>query len=116
MNPVDILTKAIAKSILGGWDILERSERNGFTVQEDIYGNYYIAWSDDPEDDEAMAQSYQEVIFNHDFAKALWGDPWANFTDGRSGDTISGAFINWKGHLINMVVSENPIEYLGSNS
>lgn len=59
--------------------------------------------------------SEEQIIFDHDFAKALWGDGWANFTEGQSGDLFSLQAPNWKGHLMNMVISVNPINYLGKN-
>jgi len=59
---------------------------------------------------------YESWLFDHDFAKALWGDPWAFFTDGQSEDTIGGNFINYLGHLANMAVHPDPVVYLKANS
>jgi len=60
--------------------------------------------------------SFYELIFNHDFAKALWGGGvYANFYAGKHGDTIDFKGLNWQGHLINMVIADDPIKYLGEN-
>lgn len=45
--------------------------------------------------------SYNDVIFNHDFAKALWKD--------------DGSFLGhlrWGKHLQEMVIADNRLEYL----
>ncbi len=58
----------------------------------------------------------------HDFAKALWGEEesaevitrWhrqSNIKDDFIGDLIP----NWKKHLQQMVIAEDPIKYLGDN-
>lgn len=44
----------------------------------------------------------EEIIFNHDFAIALWGEK-------RVGDTFLG---EWQYHLQQMVLEEEPIKYL----
>ncbi len=94
-----ILEKAIQKAIEGGWKMPE--------------------WIDDcAEDSNYLPHSqylYPTIIFDHGFAKALWGDSWANFIEGQSGDLFSLQAPNWKGHLMNMVISVNPINYLGKN-
>lgn len=94
INSKEVAVKAWEKAIANGWDGKLK----------------YVSFNKG----EALVSPYN-FIFNHDFAKALWGDPWAFFTEGVSGDTIGGNFINWKGHLINMVVAENPLEYLSEN-
>ncbi len=50
-----------------------------------------------------------EIIFNHEFAKAFWGE--------RQNERIeNGRFympqLGWKHHLMMMVVDENPIDYM----
>ncbi len=60
------------------------------------------------------------AIFNHDFAKALWKD--VDFdptdTDLWEGDGYTSALFHgeaWQFHIQNMVIADDPIEYLGEN-
>ena len=48
--------------------------------------------------------SYTDILYGHDFTKALWGEP--NSTTLEPG---------WKFHLSHMVIADNPIKYLGEN-
>lgn len=56
------------------------------------------------------------VIFNHDFAKALWGEEYIGWD-------ISDVYFKkhriasqaWQFHLQQMVIADDPIEYLGEN-
>lgn len=75
---------------------------------------------------------YKALIFNHDFAKAIWGEdrrgsrpdvrPAASFN--RMGRIIprAGFIVNqtikihgWQYHLSHMVVAEDPLAYLSDN-
>jgi hypothetical protein len=129
MKPSDkeILEKAIQKAIDGGFgQPADRSLKNSWFVD---YGEEF-----DSIHDGLMVKCYDEVcnvesiIFNHDFAKALWGEEpadkiipgWEDYSDEepmyRSYDDpalFTGA--NWKYHLQQMVISEDPIKYLGDN-
>lgn len=97
MSNKEILEKAIAKAIKGGWTDGEKYRKE--MSKAVVVPMYYV----------------RSFVFDKDFAKALWGDPWAFFAVGRSGDTIGGNFINYLGHLANMVVADDPIKYLGDN-
>lgn len=60
---------------------------------------------------------YFELIFNHDFAKALWGDnPKIWETDDSyldNDDPSDNGFIwNWQYHLQQAVIAEDPIVYM----
>lgn len=53
----------------------------------------------------------EAFIYRHDFAKALWGDkPYYRF----DGDTLETPK-QWQYHLQQMVISDDPIKYLGDN-
>jgi hypothetical protein len=65
-----------------------------------------------------------DIIFGHDFAKALWGeedtpyDTWSNrkYSAGGGGpdeDWYDGQL--WEFHLQQMVIAEDPVQYLGEN-
>lgn len=109
MSNQQILEKAIQKAIINGWDILDRSESNGFILRKDAYGNPFVAWTSDPKQEDAFAQNYMEIIFNHDFAKALWGE-----MKGKDGPCPL-IFSGWKYHLQQMAIADDPIKYLGEN-
>lgn len=91
-----ILEKAIQKAIDGGHKLPDWAQGNLHYAQYALmHGNVY------------------SVIFNHDFAKALWGDEyWEEYT-------FNGEYATpkptWALHLQQMVISEDPIKYLGEN-
>lgn len=85
-----ILTKAIQKAIDGGWD---KSLDDTITITR--YG------------------SVLDIIFNHQFAQALWGEVKQHKDE--QGITSYDHTTGWKYHLRNMVIAEDPIEYLGQN-
>lgn len=51
------------------------------------------------------------IIYNQDFAKSIWGDLETVF---KHNDSVIKD-IPWKFHLRNMVVSDDPIKYLGEH-
>lgn len=57
---------------------------------------------------------YYRVIFNHDFAKALWGDNEVIVYSDTYED-IHEYLPNWQYHLQQMVIANDPIKYLGEN-
>lgn len=65
-----------------------------------------------------MRFNYPEIIFDHDFAKALWGDN-LNVTEQihhwASGDVTRAMLKNWQLYLQQMVIAEDPIKYLGEH-
>lgn len=100
MNDKEILKKAIQKAVDGGWKDTGIGERILIT-------NEHI-------NPEVVERLGRELIFNHDFAKALWGDDKPTAT--QSGSTITIGFKHgWKHHLRAMVVADDPIKYLGEN-
>jgi hypothetical protein len=96
MSHKEILEKAIQKAVDGGWD-----------GTPDPYGE----------------TSIYDLIFNHDFAKALWGE--AHTSDrmplpnehGYEGSITPSTPVTrlWEYHLQQMVIADDPIEYLGEN-
>lgn len=119
-----ILTRAVYTAIAGGWDIYAFMDAPGEGTQ------YYIS----PNDDYLIlplarggsnAKNIQLVIFNHDFAKALWGDEdheafggYDNFGSEEcyrcKGATTSPEKC-WQFHLQQMVIADDPIKYLGEH-
>lgn len=113
----EILEKAIQKAIDGGWKLGWMDRRPVVS-----WGAQYA--TDYDEGEGVMVFGYhaksnasqwffplKELIFNHDFAKAVFGDePYYRF----DGDTLDTPR-QWQYHLQQMVIAEDPIKYLGEN-
>jgi len=91
----EILEQAIQKAIDGGWDHHVISRPGSFTAIE--ISNSFSLIYDQP----------FETIFNHDFAKAFWGE--------HDNQMAMTAQPNWQYHLQQMVIADDPIKYLGEN-
>lgn len=102
MTNQQILTKAIKKATNNGWKF-----REGYVFLDDwktpapLKSVQFLETATG----EVWHIPYQGIIFNHDFAKALWGDA----EHGQS------QLENWQEHLQQMVIAEDPISYLGSH-
>lgn len=120
MNNSEILEKAIQKAIDGGLPF-DRS----WSI--DPSGRWVIINLPSGEDSiRSITHPYEQVIFNHDFAKALWGidkhDIEFPLDDYGSKDcgNCKGSFLDsptrcWQYHLQQMVIAEDTIKYLGEN-
>lgn len=123
MTNQEILTKAIEKAIANGWKtpasnfhVSEWQKKDGLprlnnsTVKLGIYFDVSNQLGGD-------IYHVGDLIFNHDFAKALWGNA---ITDASTGETLyqtrhwSKPAI-WKERLQEMVIAEDPIKYLGEH-
>lgn len=83
MTNQQILERAIAKAIDGGWEPYKPETKSIYT------------W----------------LIFNHKFCKALWGEEYPSKVEA----AINRDFPCWKRRLQEMVISEDPIAYLGEH-
>lgn len=130
MSNQQIFEKAIAKVIDGGWSPGREDRR---TVVS--WGAEYS--KDFDEGEGVMIIGYHAkseasmwffpintLIFNHDFAKALWGEELVtpkytkllrkqNLWWGVENCSFDGAL--WQYHLQMMVIAPDPIKYLGDN-
>lgn len=96
MTDKETLTKAIQKAIDGGW-------KTGVLGIKDLGQDFVSAEAHN------LLFEYgrlEATFFNHDFAKALWGD----YTN-----DVNYPQYSWQYHLQNMVISDDPIAYLGAN-
>ncbi len=106
MTDKEILQKAI-----------EKAEKNGF--------DYRHAFEMRPEDEAIWyLNSYHVLIFNHDFAKAFWGNQEHCYLDCSTVDNCQycSAYIEeyeytvgiycWQQHLSDMVLTKEPLKYL----
>lgn len=121
MTNQEILEKAIQKAIDGGW----KTEHPELHVDDDGYGDLSIGFAITADDSDLTwwsedydVLSVNDVIFDHDFAKALWGhEPVGasvayDYTNGRHYNT---PVPKWEAYLQQMVIAEDPIKYLGEN-
>lgn len=105
MTNQQILEKAINRAIAGGWqspsqDLVFSTARQ---FGRSTMAGYYV----------------NGIIFNKEFAKALWGNEkdWntaeCEIDDGTG---YSGYLVPlWQGMLQQMVIADDPIKYLGEN-
>ena len=107
----EILEKAIQKAIDGGWNNIEGFKPinlGGKDVGLEYAGSVAIVQP-------------SAMIFDQSFSKALWGDtgegaviPDETFID-NTGTIFRIKRPLWKTHLSRMVVSSDPIKYLGEH-
>lgn len=102
MSNNEILERAISKAIDGGWKIIKRP----------TYVLYVKFGKPTADLINERPEWLHEVIFSHDFAKALWGEEPNDITNGDD-DLFKAPW--WKYHLAHMVIADDPIEYLGEN-
>lgn len=97
----EIIDRAVEKAFANGWKPTTPDDKTGGQLCDVEDTRSY--WDYDIWPNEAA-----HIIFNHDFAKALWG------TEGVMGDYgISG--LAWIVHLQQMVIADDPVQYLGEN-
>jgi hypothetical protein len=117
MTNQEILTKAIQKAIDGGWDCVIKTDAHGRKIKCNVPGTWCHNWP-------------STIIFNKDFARALWGEGPCCLTCGctevskskRKGwsDTCEGCIepqfsVLWKWHLRQLVIADDVLAYLGEN-
>lgn len=118
MSDIDhkaILERAIQMSIDNGWQPPFEEPLQGFTISTDKINDThqlepYVLFELDGETD--WATGIPNLIYNHEFAKALCGDEPIKEYFGMSCTVTSPAFAF---HLQQMVISPGPIKYLGDN-
>lgn len=94
MKDKEILEKAIQKARARGWTNKERWIESGWEPN-DIEQGIHLP-----------------LIFNHDFAKALWSKQCKN-AGGDHG--TEGCIPWWRYNLQQMVIADDPIKYLGEH-
>lgn len=110
MTKQQILTKAIQKAIDSGWefDNLDKWNVTAFHNEDTVMNNWYQYVF--TLRDNTVVIDAERIIYDHDFAKALWGEEdLMLITEDRSWKQP------WQHHLQQMVIAENPIAYLGAN-
>lgn len=112
MSHKDILERAITKAIDGEWS----GEASG-----------HMFWSEEPlriaDQIDSSGECLNDLIFNHEFAKALWGEELHHETfivpkelnKRFAGSRHLDVKPIWQYHLQQMVISDDPVRYLGEN-
>ncbi len=106
MTNKEILEKSITKAIEGGWRdewFLNRLNDYEWNDKE----NGWFDW-----EHHVLATDF---IFDHDFAKALWGSKREHMKAITVNGKGSYSKPAWKYHLQQMVIAEDQIRYLGEN-
>lgn len=118
MTQEQILKKAIEKAVQNGWDMFGLRNKDGDDTFWKVYFPTLIIHTRDDDGDIIDAENFrlEEIIYNHDFAKAFWKDtkdwpskilyPYIQGYEWEFDDPI------WKAHLMRMVLEEDTISYL----
>lgn len=109
MSNKEVLTKAIEKAIANGWKGLRGIIYSGASFTPDFQAEMYM-----------IANRPEEIIFNHDFAKSLWGEElverYSGLTEEEYGPSRHEYALilipRWQYHLKEMIVDDEPIKYL----
>jgi len=111
MDNEKILNKAIKIAKRNGWKpSTYLSNYEHFSYHDTEYGAP-AGWFDYED-----SLELNTVIFNHDFAKALWGEELEYVYINRGGGKpLEESLPRYKFHLQQMVISNDPIKYLGEN-
>lgn len=124
MTHQQILEKAIQKAIDGGWNLIGaeypiRYELRGITSNMQAFHGFLHV--DGHKTSHSQPLIVSDLIFNHDFAKALWGEKPVTFMQTHmqelwsANEDLTFDGTRWQYHLQQMVVADDPIKYLGEN-
>lgn len=104
MTDTQTLRKAIEVALKNGWKIGDKAQWNGVTD--------FITFDFDLECSDKWHQfKVRDILYDHNFAKALWGNQRLLET-GLLGEPIAQPQYLWQYHLQQMVISDDPIAYL----
>lgn len=93
----------LEKAVKGGWTLAHRGTTL-WNIPE--LSHFLVSMNETP-----------MVLFNHDFAKALWGEMPIDMSDSATGMSINlNTEPAWKTHLQRMVISPDPIKYAWEHS
>lgn len=127
MTNQQILEKSIQKAINGGWKFNGDAEIIRFNLPWDhpvhttrtIGRNIHLELKTKHGNAGTAVFDYIAIIFNHDFAKALWGEDEVRYRDIYPHDEWNASELlhncAWQYQLQQMVIADDPIKYLGDN-
>lgn len=119
MSHEEVLVSAVEKATARGWefDNLDKWHWSAIKETDTVMNNWYYFL--------ITYQNYEKfidaerIMYDHDFAKALWPDGYgvSGTVDPRvvSIATAKPLIPLWQRHLMEMVIANDPIKYLGEN-
>lgn len=129
MTDKEALTKAIEKAVAGGWmpygswDLKDKRSVKSWELIDNVESYTILGW--ESLGIEVVWQGggsdylrLPQLIFNHNFAKALWGDlpgTIARHVDENGQQRDGQVILEWQYHLQQMVIADDPIKYLGDS-
>jgi len=120
MTNKEILANAIKKAVDNGWNGGGYDTSAVFNYDEYSGSTIHIMTCQAGSLKSFIYHSIVEIIYNHSFAKALWGDG-SKVMMGSAPNHFESDGILWLGgapweyHLQHMVISDDPIKYLGEH-
>jgi hypothetical protein len=109
MKKAEILDQAIRKATDNGWDFLGHIKSRYHSWRPGTFPGQHDFRDANGRLTDLVEIPSEQIIFNHEFAKALWGEePTWPRDDGKKADLV-----NWRYHLQQRVIAEDPIAYLG---
>lgn len=122
MTDSETVEKAIKIAIGNGWQPIETIEGSDVVIQQwQGHGMLEVCFYKDSYEHNPMkwVRELEGIIYNHDFAKALWGVEEVDHFDlvdlDNGGKTSTVTKPIWHYHLQKMVVADDPIGYLRDN-
>lgn len=117
MTDKEILKRVIEIALDNGWKAEIISKRYG---KDEPISSINYAVKDLPKHMDLLIGNFivnPMMLFSHEFAKAFWGDDIMTIEKVNVGDIVLQAghelnFVVWQYHLQQMVLEENPIQYL----
>jgi hypothetical protein len=100
-----VLKQTIQKAIDNGWNLFE--EENWDVHPHDWAMDRWLLCVPDFKHQATLHLSVYEILYSHDFAKALWGDEQHLVEEVYQPD--------WEYHLQQMVIADDTIAYLSHN-
>jgi len=104
MTKEQILEKAIKKAVKNGWNGLEMWSKTFSVSCDKTKSLRNRVWIEYEDGDGEMAM-LRDIIFDHDFAKAFWGEGLYCVRPGNKS-------VAWQFHLQQMVLEKDTLKYL----
>lgn len=117
MTNIEIIEHAVQRAFANGYVTTVHGEP---TKHRLVSTDGYISHWQEPGTYQIVLLDVKRLIFNHDFAKALWGEDPAMFAmEDIKKDELGKVYMPgltwWQYHLQQMVIAEDPIKYLGEH-
>jgi hypothetical protein len=104
---LEILKKAFRKAFDNGWQMVTPDDATRRRIDDpvdDAIDYWDLDWHE-------WRDGYYHLIFNHDFARALWSENklFRDNDTGEENETFEYLGLRWQYHLQQMVISDCPI-------